>query len=165
MGIENGTYRGKARSWALAESPNKGTPEVAVEFELTDPEMGGQGITWHGYLTEGAFERTVQALRYCGWEGDDLSALDGLDKNEVSLVVENETYNGKTHAKVKWVNKPGGLAIKAPMPADKVKTFAAQMRGRIRALDAQAGKKLSNGARVPPGAPGSEPIAEDDIPF
>ena len=65
--IKNGTYRAKARTWALAES-SRGTPEVAVEFVLSHPDANGTSITWHGYLSDGAFARTIESLRICGWE-------------------------------------------------------------------------------------------------
>ncbi|HVO30759.1 MAG TPA: hypothetical protein VMV18_08485 [bacterium] len=162
--MENGTYKAKASTWALAES-SKGTPEVAVEFVLTHPDMQGRSITWHGYLSEKTFNRTVESLRYCGWKGDDLSDLSGLDANEVSLVVENEEYEGETHPRVKWVNRAGGLAVKAPMSGDKAKAFAASMRERVRAFDAAKGNKPapSNGGR--PSYQEDTPPPNDDIPF
>lgn len=158
--MNDGKYRAKARTWGLGES-SKGTPEVAVEFVLSDPAMEGASITWHGYLTDAAFDRTVESLRHCGWTGDDLSDLAGLDAHEVDLVVVNEEYEGKVHPKVKWVNKAGGLALKTPMTPEKAKAFAASMRDRIRAADAAKGKKSqTNGQRQH-----AERPVDDDIPF
>lgn len=162
MPIQDGTYRAKARTWALAES-SKGTPEVAVEFLFSSPDFAGAGITWHGYLSEGAFKRTVESLRHCGWTGDDLTDLAGLDTNEVDLVIANEEYEGETHPKVRWVNKAGGLAVKSVMTPEKAKSFAAAMKGQIRALDiAKGGGAKPNGQR-PPAA--SAPMDDSDIPF
>lgn len=164
MAFQNGKYRAKARTWALGESSNK-TPEIAVEFEITAKgDYEGRSITWHGYLTEKAFKRTIESLRNCGWTGDDLSAIDSMP-NEVDLVVENEEYEGETHAKVKWVNKPGGLALKTPMSPESAKAFAAKLKSEIRAFDAANGKKATNGGRPAAPPPESAPVTEDDIPF
>lgn len=163
MEMQDGIYKGRARTWALAESPEKKTPEVAVEFEFTSPGFEGQSSTWHGYLSEKAFDRTIESLRICGWTGDDLADLAGLDTNEVNLVVKNEEYNGKTYPKIQFVNRPGGLAVKEPMAPDKAKSFAASMRSRIRAIDAANGRKAkpANGTRPSDG----DAINPDDIPF
>lgn len=170
MELSNGKYRAKAKEWTLGEAGDKGTPEVAVYFVFTDSELAGQGITWHGFLTDAAADRTIQSLRYCGWTGDDLSNLTGLDANEVELVIENETYEGKTYLRVQWVNKPGGLAVKAPMTGDKAKAFAASMRDRIRALDAAGGVKrqpaaAKNSRPAQSGPPEPPPLTDADIPF
>jgi hypothetical protein len=132
--INAGRYRAKAVQAALGET-STGKPQVGIEFELLDHP--GQTINYFGYFTDETFSRTVESLRACGWSSDDLSDLTGIDTNEVSLVVEHEEYDGKTRAKVRWVNRTGGLALKAQMPADKAKAFGAQMKGRIKALGIQ----------------------------
>ncbi len=160
--MQPGKYRAKATAWGLGET-SSGKPEIAIEFGFTSLDLAGQSITWHGYLSEAAFNRTVESLRHCGWKGDDFSDLEGLGANEVELVVEEEEYEGKVHAKVRWVNRAGGLSIKAPMTGDKVKAFAASMRGKVRAFDAKKGK------REPASTSGQEraeaSMTDEDIPF
>lgn len=165
MELNDGKYRAKATAWTLAES-GQGTPEVAVAFQFSDPDLGNKSITWHGYLSDKTYQRTVESLRICGWTGDDLSDLAGLDANEVELVVENEEYEGEVNPKVRWVNRiGGGLAVKAPMTPEKAKTFAASMRTKIRAFDAAA--KAKPKAKASNGAGGEkdpfEPGADLDI--
>lgn len=169
MDLSNGKYRAKAGDWALGESGN-GKEQIAVEFELLDPDYSGQHITWYGYFSDGALEFTVKALRTMGWQGDDLLHLIGLDANEVVLVIENEEYQGKTYAKVKWVNAIGGLALKTPMTPAKQQSFAAQMRQRIAALDAfeRQGKPATTVRAKQGGDPRDVPHPVDagaDIPF
>lgn len=162
--MEAGTHRAKAKSWALIES-QKGTPGVAVEFVLVD---GGEDITWDGWLSDGAFDRTLESLRYCGFKGENLEDLQGLDANEVELVIEPETYEGKTKLKVQWVNRPGGIAARSKMAPDKVKSFAAQMRDRIRALGAEPGVKRQAAPKANGGPPARQeppPLEDKDIPF
>lgn len=168
MDLANGRYRARAKEWGLGES-STGKEQVAVAFEFTDSEYIGQGLTWYGYFTESALDITVRALRTMGWSGTDLLELSGLDTNEVELVVENEEYNGRTSAKVQFVNPIGGLALKTPMTPEKQKSFAAQMRERIAALDAFEGRKpaakpKSTVKRPADPRPEPPPIS-DDIPF
>lgn len=141
MAIQDGTYRARAVGAALGETKG-GKEQVAVEFELlTDDLTPGQRITWFGYFTEKTTARTIESLRICGWTGSDLTDLEGIGANEVELVVENEEWEGKTRAKVQWVNKAGGgLSLAAPLSADKAKAFAARMKGAVLAFDQAAGQ-------------------------
>lgn len=170
--IGDGIYRARAVAGQLGET-STGKEQVAVEFELMDSEgVIGPRITWFGYFTEKTTESTFRALRTCGWMGDDLSNLQGIETNEVSLVIQNETWEGKTRPKVQWVNAPGGngMGLKAPLAPDRAKSFAAKMRAAVRAFDVQTG----NGKRPPAPksrvggvlSPEPPPIAEDpDIGF
>ena len=162
MDIPNGKYRAKAKAWLLTEIGERSTPAVSVEFSFLAPEYASEGIAWDGWLTENAYARTVESLRHCGWEGDDVTDLQGLDANEVELVVEAEEYEGKTYPRVKWVNRLGGIATKPPMSADRTKAFAAEMRAKIRALDAAGGRKPAPKAAQRPEPP---PMTDEDLPF
>lgn len=133
-----------------------GAEQVAVSFELLEGPNAGEKITWYGYFSEKTWERTVESLRACGWEGDDLAHLDGIDRNEVLLVIEHEpNQDGKVFAKVRWVNKlgGGGVALKEALEGRELQSFAAQMKGRIKALS--AGKPSAKPASRP--APARQP--------
>lgn len=165
-----GTFAARAKSWMLSET-SKGTPQVAVEFALLDPEAEFHTLAWYGFLSDATFNRTIEALRYCGWQGENLDDLQGLDANEVSLVVDEEEYEGKLQTRVRWVNRAVGLSVKAPITGEKAKAFATQMRDRIRALDAANGtrKPTAQASRPAPSRPPEPPPHEDkdalDIPF
>lgn len=153
--------KAKAKNWMLVEA-STGTPGVAIEFAMTDPELAGQTMDWTGWLSDAAYARTVESLRYCGWRGDNLEELTGLDANEVELVVGDEEYEGKKYKRVKFVNRIGGLALKTPLAGDKAKSFAASMRDKIRALDAAKGQKAQPAPK--PAAP--QPSDKNfDVPF
>lgn len=171
MEIPDGKYRGKAKSGVpqLIESA-KGTPGVAVEMVFTAPEMAGALLGWTGWLSDGAFDRTVESLRHMGWTGTDLDQITGLDTNEVELVVQAEEYEGKKYPRIQFINRIGS-PLGVPMTADKAKTFAAAMRDRIKALDAAGGRKPAprtsrpvNGT-PPSGPPEPPPLTDKDIPF
>src|SRR5690606_28336352 len=106
--IAKGTYTAKAIEWKLGVT-SRGTEQIAVLFQLES----GEQITWYGYFTEKTTERTLDALEYMGWDGVDITDPVGLDRNDVRLVIDHETgEDGKTYARVKWVNRIGGLAVK-----------------------------------------------------
>lgn len=164
------TYRAKAREWGLGET-GTGKEQVAVEFTILTEGATEQGLVWYGYFTEATLERTIESLRHMGWKGDDPSdGLPGLDANEVDIVVENEEFEGRTYAKVQWVNRPGGLAIKAPLAPEKAKAFGAAMRERIRAIDASKGERKAAQPKAANGSAGAAPagqkqMTEKDVPF
>jgi hypothetical protein len=166
MGTNRRYYEAKATEWALGES-SSGKEQVVVSFHVLTPDAQEQRLTWYGYFTEKTADRTLESLRHCGWTGDDLTDLTGLDANEVQLVVEDEEYEGKVTAKVQWVNKAGGLALKAPLAPDKAKAFAASMRDRIRAMDAAGGVRKPSAAPKPASlaAPEPPPHSDADLPF
>lgn len=148
--------------------------QVVVQFVLNDDNDPFRDwmITWFGFLTEKTWERTIEALRHLGWTGDDLSELPALAAsgalgNQVELVIDHEEYKGEWSAKVRWVNRPGGGAVKLKQPLEgaALTTFAARMRGKIRTVPSTGGGgKPSNGSSGPaphPNAPGGS----DDLPF
>lgn len=178
MGNNTRRYIARAEQWGIGET-DSGKPQVAVGFQILTEGADPGYITWHGYFTEKTADRTIESLRLCGWQGDDLTELTdsnpaaNLSANEVELVIEDETYEGKTRAKVQWVNRPGGaLALKAPLVGDKLKAFAAEMRQNIRAFDAAKGVKRpaarpQSSTPPPPhiGDDAAPPLTDDDIPF
>lgn len=151
-----GHQKARAREWALGRA-GTGTEQVAVDFELVET---GEHITWYGSLSDKAFDRTIESLRHCGWEGDDLSDLAGLNTNEVSLDIDWDDYNGERRLRVNWVNRPGGVALKDQMSNDEARAFALRMKSRI----ASIGKTPK--PRQPAAAPKKPPTnGNDDLPF
>ena len=92
-----------------------------------------------------------------------VTSIGGPDAPEVSLVVENEEYEGKWSTKIKWVNSPGGLAMKSQLPADKAKAFAAKMKGQVIAFDRNNGQPQAKKPSASGGGRGSgEPPPHTD---
>jgi hypothetical protein len=102
-------------SCGLGEQGDKKTPFIAIEFENKE----GDTMTWQGWLSEGAKERTIKTLISLGFMGKSVADLANPDKGisdlfgeigaPVSVVVEEEEYEGKKRAKIAWVNI-GGIA-------------------------------------------------------
>lgn len=133
--IAEGKYRGRGVTGTGAMGKTeKGAPQVGVEFDFLD--LPGTRMTWYGNFSETTvgdeqkpiYQITLESLYHCGWISGDLQNLDGLDRNEVTLVVKHNEYNGKTQAKIAWVNKAGG-GMKNAMPPTELSAFAAKMKG------------------------------------
>ena len=143
MSITGGTYKARAAGeCVLGESKKKGTPFIEFYFKIAEGENNGGLVRWTGYFAENTNERSIAALQLCGWIGDDLSEfadgkLHGLDRNEVSIVVDLEEYTNnqgeKRHSpRVLWVNKPGGpLNVEAKMNEGAAAAFGSRMRGLV----------------------------------
>ena len=52
-----------------------------------DPDVGNS-ITYFGFFTDKTMKRTIESLRYIGWEGDDLAELPTLAETGM-LATEN----------------------------------------------------------------------------
>lgn len=176
--IKPGTYKARATEGALGLTKG-GKEQAAIAFAIIDGDHAGESVTWFGYFTEATADRTIEALRHCGWAGDDLSDLSGILDNEVQIVIEHEDYEGKTQVRVKWVNKSGsgGLALKERLEGGAAKAFAQRMKGAVLAQRMKGGGATSaprtqqrppaNGARsslVDPLA-GADMGEDSDTPF
>ncbi|MDP2270898.1 MAG: hypothetical protein Q8K32_09220 [Archangium sp.] len=167
--------RSKALEWALGEWEG-GKPYVGVSFKIKDSDGAEKFVSWRGWFTEAATDRTIESLRHLGFEGDDVSNLIGLDKNEVDLVIEDEEYTNeegetKITTRVQFINALRGPMVKTKLEGEKLGSFAAQMKAKFRAVDAAAGKRVgtkSAAAKPAAGGPmGDEPppLGNEDIPF
>lgn len=169
---------GSVQFGETGEGDNK-KEQVVVQFVVNDEHSAFNGwtISWFGYFTDKTIDRTFEALRYLGWVGDELAELPDLAaagqlSNQVEIVIDHEEYEGEWQAKVRWVNKPGGGAVrlKKPLEGRELASFSARMKMRARASAQGALTKPANGTRgtgggqqsMHPNAPGNK---DSDIPF
>lgn len=129
MAYATGKFIATVEGAMLTTSPSKGTEQVAVEFRIMEGPDNGARITHYAALTDARLPYTVKELRICGWQGDSLADLSSVIGTEVELVLDEETYNGKTRTKVKFINKPGGAKSAENAPA-----IAEKWRAKIAAL-------------------------------
>lgn len=147
----HGTYRAKALEGDMGRA-STGTEQVAVLIELET----GDRLTWYGYFSDAAAERTIESLLAMGVT--DLETLAGLGSQHFEVVVDDEEYQGKTRTKVKFINRlGGGVAMKSRMNEAERKSFAHRYRGKFLSMQRAAGT-------TPADAP-SPPAGDDDIPF
>lgn len=165
---------GKYTAVAVAEDVQWGKTktdkvQVAIPFRIEEGQHAGHTITWFGFFTEKARERTLESLRFCGWKGNDLANLGPLDQ-QVEIVVDEEEYDGKVRTKVQWVNRLGSGKVKLNETLDpnELRTFAAEMRGLAQGVAEVDGPKAQPGNGA--GSHGSwrddvPPPTDDDINF
>lgn len=122
-----GTYPAHATHVRLTYT-KAGDPQIIVTFVIVGGPHDREQVTWAGFFSDRTFDRTIQSLRYCGWTGDDISDLTGIDTNDVDIVVEHNEYNGRITPRVSWVNQPGGGAGMSPAQA---KAFGESIKSRI----------------------------------
>jgi hypothetical protein len=133
--VEPGTHTARATQWEFALTKG-GAEQIIVQFEVMDGPSQGQCINWYGHFTDKTTNRTLEALRYCGWKSNDIDKLDGMGDYLVQIVVELELQEegknaGKEFPKVRWVNRLGGggpIKVERPLDAGQRKMFAARMR-------------------------------------
>lgn len=167
--ITPGTWKARAVEGTLKKPKEGALPYVGVGFTILEGPNEGQSITWYGYLTEKTLQRTMEALGYCGWQGDMLDDLTGITDNDVYLVVEHEPdQNGELRAKVRWVNSGGGVAVKNRLNAAEASDFAQRMRGQVMAARQRAGAPAPGGSSAANSGAGRDfnpSNNADDIPF
>ncbi len=155
--------------------------QVAVTFEILGHEAYtgeqadhvGEKLTWFGFFkTPKSSSIAIKALRMMGFKGDDFGAISEQELNSVvSIVVGHDEYDGKTRAKVQWVNDPnGGQGFKMAKTMDKtsMRRFAAEMKQAVKSVPESDGEKVQPISSVQKGrieGRTEQEIANDDIPF
>lgn len=175
--IPAGNYKARARATtaeeALGESKQKKTKFVKLTFVITDGEWEGQTVSWDGYFGERSTKRTIESLRFCGVDGDDIADLSNVSANIVDIVVEHEKWTPtegerageeQTRARVAWVNGGSGIPEEQRLAGAKLAAFRQQMKGAMAATKParatpNAGPAKTNGSS---GAGASSRGAESD---
>lgn len=163
-----GTYTARAVSWAW-DTDRNGDPCIKVMFALSEGRPG-----WHIdgilYLDESkpdkkgrtALDRSMEALRAMGLEGELTAEIQGIDRGDVSLVTE---INPKGYAFVKWINAPQApreLRTFAPPDVGSLNGFLAKLNAKSRALSARvqaSGTNARVSASTAPRQPAPSPSA------
>ncbi len=149
--INKQTVRARAVQGSAALGfTSKKTEQVAVQLQIREGEDEGRLITWYGSFADTPMgrgtvcDRTIESLRYMGWQGDeiwDLSTVGDDDAEDVMVVIDHEEgQDGEIRARANWINKLGnGAAIKDRMDDGQARAFAAKMKGKVLALKQKQG--------------------------
>ena len=164
--MKTGTHRARARAGVLTETQGDSHREhIYIKFGLVS-DMNDV-VEWQGYFGDNKdkggktlTERTIDVLRVCGWEGDDIRDLRGIEKNEVEIVVLEDTYQGNSRLKVRYVQPIGTAAAFMPKPLES--RYADQLAERIK-------RKITGGESSASPAedfgPPRQTVPDEDIPF
>ena len=173
--IQEGYYRARAvcfpnedgdMVWAQWGRASTGTLQIVMRFEiLDDKDRSIAKLPWFGFFTEDSATRTIESLRYCGFQGDDLSQLNEqlLDKEVEVSVEHSENDKGKRYARVAFVNEPGGgmIRLKERLTLDELRQFSAQMRSTVANVKARSAERRA----VRPDWDNPPPPTDDDLPI
>jgi hypothetical protein len=187
MAIQAGKYRASCTgpqdaTWGISKA---GNTQLGLVFKILDegPSCGWL-VSWRGTFTENTVDRVLESLEACGLEpGSELTELQRIDRNEVSItveIIEGEGENGPfSFPQVQWINRPGAGRVKfhTELTQEDAKAMLRDAGALWRARSAdgkrnvgeprrkqQASPKTSSAVPIDPNHPLNQP-AEDDIPF
>lgn len=138
MKIPNGTYKATINKAFVAAIGEKQTQSFCIEFHITDLN---QTIVWNGWMSEAAYERTLETLAKLGFdENKPQKSIDGhpsftadhFEIKSVEIVVEAEPDfkdPTKKWPRVKWVNLPTESKFKSPPTSNLPIDFKSQLAG------------------------------------
>lgn len=137
--IPEGKYSAAVIGAAFGKSTNNNW-QIAIQCQIdaADADAPGELIAYIGTFTDAATPITFEAIRGCGYDGDDLEEFKKLADDHqlgpVVIVIAHETYEGTERARIKFINRPGGGAFKfkEEMSGADVRGFAASMKAALR---------------------------------
>jgi hypothetical protein len=155
---------------------------AAVAFKVTHGDYAGMVLTKFFYfgdvLDKGgrtAMDRSLESLRIAGFKGDDIDTFsDQAPANQVEITVEHQEYQGKTQARIGFVQRPGGsgsgYVIKEAIPPRELKSIAGRLKNRLsKVAEVTTPLAAPEDVPTPPRSygDGGEPaaVADDDVPF
>jgi hypothetical protein len=127
--IPAGTYRGRCtgvRDVRFGRTTSGGQ-QIGLLFEITDGEYRGTRVPWYGSLTTPASIQLVRSvLMTCGWDRQSWTALRGIDRRTVMLVVEEERDpKGVIRSRLKYINNDTTVVMRDELSPDEVQTLLA----------------------------------------
>jgi hypothetical protein len=149
--IAKGTYLARAVSCTTDTNADKTKECFVVKFSIDSGEHAGTELYYRGWLTEKTVDRTLDSLRYCGWDSDDVTDVlrpEIISRKQVSLSVEVDEYQGRLKNVVAWVNDPSRRP-KGSLDNAAAKLLAARLKGAAIASRNRVGVPAPVAAKAP----------------
>ncbi len=130
--LPEGDYPVKAVKHRMGFSGNE-NEQIGILLNVTDGEYKGRRLLYYGTFTDAGMEFTIKAMRALGMQGDDIErdAHTMYTSNAQAVaVVQHETYQGKTRAKVKWING-ADVVMKHEMNPNELSAFSKRMKANF----------------------------------
>jgi hypothetical protein len=121
---------------AVGRNFNEETLRIGVKLEITEGPRVGETGWYNGDLSEGWAERTIEALKLLGWDGEDFENWTGLGDTLATVVAVDEEYPpGTIREKFKYINayKPRGAGA-APLSKASAKKLAAKFKALAKSV-------------------------------
>jgi hypothetical protein len=128
--IQPGFYRGRAVADGVQYGFTKsGAEQIVIEIEI--PAIRRSFSTFL-FFSDAAAPFAIERLRACGWTGDDLGNLSGIDRNEIDVQLKYETFEGKERLKCEIATGGGRVKLDNVMDDKQKRAFAARMKGLLK---------------------------------
>ena len=127
--IPAGYYKGRALAGSEQYGSKDGTDQIALDVSV--PSLN-RTFTTFLYFTDAAAPYAIERLRACGWKGDDITKLVGIDGNEVDVQIKYEVYNGKEQMKVEIATGGGTIKLQSVMDEKQKRQFGARISQLIK---------------------------------
>lgn len=166
-----------AHKWGYS---SKGGEQIGVRVKFVEGPYKGRTSLWYGHFSDAAMDITIRALRALGMKGDDVRDLSGMYAPDVTPaigVVQHDTYEGKTRARVAFING-ADVVMKEEMNKQQLDAFAQRMRGAFARAGGGGSRPTTGGAPAQRGEParddrqrsfrddrGAPPPRDDDAPW
>lgn len=148
--IAQGVYKGRVIAEAVQYGNTKnGHDQIVLDLSLTEL---GERVSTFLVFSDASAPYSIERLRACGWQGDDLTNLAGIDANEVDVEVKYETWEGELKMRVQILANGGRIVLQQTMNDQAKRAFAAKFRG-VAAQARPAGQ--SSGGSPSGAAPGT----------
>lgn len=122
-----------------------GVEQVGLVFAIVEGEHTGRRFQKYWTVDNPqAIERLKRSLESCGWDGEDLNELKGIDSRDVELVVEVEEYDGKRRSRLAFVNGLVQATMKTPMVGEQRTSF---LKSLTEAMKSAPGGRSSAGGQ------------------
>jgi hypothetical protein len=144
--IQEGQYQARSFGEAqLGETPN-GVRYFGLLLEVTKGPFAGVRVGYRGWVnTIDNRKRTVEAFRNAGWRGAKWGDWTGLGKSDCTIQVVHEAgegeYEGRTFARVSFVNPLLASAVRKPLPRTEIDRLNAEFGGEL--VDGETGEVIA----------------------
>ena len=168
--MKPGDYQARIVNYGITNN-KAGDPQLAILFEYNDEENQRHEVTWFGSFKEKALEWTLKTLIVCGFSGEDPAELaTGVESglldtiSPVTIVLDEQEYQGKRFIRVTWVNPSGGKSLGGRITKEeaKVKLGAMNLRGQMAMIRQKEGVPKPQSR---PTAPRMREPGDDDLDF
>lgn len=159
--IPAGFYQGRAVAGSEQYGTTKNGDEQIV-LDVSVPSLNRSFSTFL-YFTELAQPYAIDRLRACGWTGNDISKLVGIDTNEITIGISYETYQGKERMKVDIATGGGRVKLENQMDEKQKRAFAARMGQFLKGSGGAAPAAPPQQRPPPPQRSSSQKGSDDDF--
>lgn len=152
--LPQGEYRVRCIAHKWGETNKNKYEQIGIALQIIEGKYANKRLSYYGtFASDKAEEITISAMRALGFRGVDICDLSSMYEGEAVATVEHEEYEGKTRARVKWLNG-ADVIMKKEMTPQELNRFAQRMKAKLARTATPAppptGTSRSDERRSPP---------------